>query len=540
MKQRKSIHLIAFCLTVLFLATSLPMMTIAETIAETTAAEQALLAEIEAMLAKERIPGELIVTMKEGVTLEQARNTFREVGLSDDYNDTSVFLYRSHREEPSNNRPVWFTIGVSEQSIVNVFFELTGDDNVSAVIPNFISHRDAIEIEMATAQDIEEADAQAEAAASLDSYDPGTSSWAMEKMGVANAWSLGMRGKESVTIAVLDSGYNPHADVSCVDTTNSINTHLRDAVMDVCSLDITDESGHGTFIVGQIGALLNGSLVNGICQSVTIVPIKISSYDASSGQESASAEAIARAFEHAEDIGADIVNLSFSLPEERYYEKICDAHYSGVVVTAAGNDGVEIIEGSAVEQGKIHDNPAWIVVGCSMLNDEPALFSNYSTVYVDLFAPGILIVGIGNDGESTTVMSGTSMAAPHVAAAAALLLSYAPDLTPSEVRQWIIDTATPAEALEGKCVSGGRLSISGIANAMFTVERDPYSSGDCNGDGRIASLDYAILKGTVLGTYSPNTQQLSAMDVNKDEKVNAIDYMLLKRHVLRKSFIPLG
>ncbi len=540
MKQRKSIHLIAFCLTVLFLATSLPMMTIAETVAETTAAEQALLAEIETMLAQERVPGELIVMMREGVTLEQAKSTFREVGLTDNYNDTSVYLYRSHREEPANNQSVWFTIGVSEQSLANVLFELADDDNVRTVIPNFISLRDDIEIETATDQEIAEADAQAEADISVDSYDPDTSSWAMEKMGVATAWSLGMRGKESVTIAVLDSGYNPHVDVSCVDTTHSINTNLYDEDTDTCSLDITDESGHGTFIVGQIGAALNGSRVNGICQNVTIVPIKISWYSESDNKDHASASSMARAFAHAETIGADIINLSFSLSSESGYNDICDAQYSGVVVTSAGNSGQEIAKDPAVQAGKANDNPAWIVVGNSTSNDTRASSSNYSAVYVDLFAPGVSIVGLNKDGFGIDIKGGTSMAAPHVAAAAALLLSYAPDLTPGEVRQWIIDTATPVEALEGKCVSGGRLSISGIVGAMFSVERDPYSPGDCSGDGSITSVDYMILKRTVLRTYTPEEQQLSGMDVNKDGKVNAVDYMLLKRHVLRTSFIPLG
>ena len=84
------------------------------------------------------------------------------------------------------------------------------------------------------------------------------------------------------------------------------------------------------------------------------------------------------------------------------------------------------------------------------------------------------------------------------------------------------------------------MSISGIVNAMFSVDRDPYSLGDTNGDGRINAIDYARIKQTVLGEYTPTAQQLVAMDINKDGKVNALDYMLAKRHVMRLYCIPLG
>ena len=219
---------------------------------------------------------------------------------------------------------------------------------------------------------------------------------------------------------------------------------------------------------------------------------------------------------------------------------IVETNYSGLIVTAAGNGGKELTFGGGEDAGKANDYPSWIVVGNSTSGDYRAGTSNYSAVYVDIFAPGSMISGIDKDGHSIVSRSGTSMAAPHVAAAAALLMSYAPDLTPAEVRQWIIDTATPVAAFEGKCVSGGRLSISGIVNAMFSVDRDPYSLGDTNGDGRINAIDYARIKQTVLGEYTPTAQQLVAMDINKDGKVNALDYMLAKRHVMRLYCIPLG
>jgi hypothetical protein len=96
--------------------------------------------------------------MKEGVTLEQAKQTFRDAGISDDYNDTSVFLYSSHREELAPDQTVWFSICVSEQSIADFLYALSMDVNVSTVSPNFISRIEDVEIETATEEEISEAD----------------------------------------------------------------------------------------------------------------------------------------------------------------------------------------------------------------------------------------------------------------------------------------------------------------------------------------------------------------------------------------------
>ena len=84
--------------------------------------------------------------------------------------------------------------------------------------------------------------------------------------------------------------------------------------------------------------------------------------------------------------------------------------------------------------------------------------SNYGAVGVDLAAPGSYILST-TTGGNYSYMSGTSMAAPMVTGAAALLYSYDSALTPAEVKTRILAAVRPMEALYGKTASGGMLDI---------------------------------------------------------------------------------
>lgn len=105
-------------------------------------------------------------------------------------------------------------------------------------------------------------------------------------------------------------------------------------------------------------------------------------------------------------------------------------------VVAAGNSGADACNYSPASV------PEALTAGATGSSDARASFSNYGTC-LDLFAPGVSIVSAYNSSDgATTTMSGTSMAAPHVAGAAALYIETHPSALPSEVTQAIVGAAT--------------------------------------------------------------------------------------------------
>ena len=129
------------------------------------------------------------------------------------------------------------------------------------------------------------------------------------------------------------------------------------------------------------------------------------------------------------------------------------------------------------------------------------------------------------------------MAAPQVTAAAALIMSHATQLTPTEVRQLLIDTAVSASALTGKCVSGGYLSISSAIASLYSTSRAAYSKGDVDGNGEVTLQDYMLIRYIVLGSYDATEEQLYAADVDGNGEVTLQDYILAQKHVLQTYYI---
>ncbi|MDX1458724.1 MAG: S8 family serine peptidase, partial [Marinobacter sp.] len=106
-------------------------------------------------------------------------------------------------------------------------------------------------------------------------------------------------------------------------------------------------------------------------------------------------------------------------------------------VVAAGNDDADACDGSPNRVDEA------VTVGSTTREDQRSSFSNYGTC-VDVFAPGSDITGAWYQSDTqTNTISGTSMASPHVAGAAALILDAQPTLQPAEVFNLLLDSATP-------------------------------------------------------------------------------------------------
>ncbi|MEG4503495.1 S8 family serine peptidase [Microcoleus sp. F6_B4] len=296
------------------------------------------------------------------------------------------------------------------------------------------------------------------------------------------AWDTAT-GSSSVLVAVVDSGvdYN-HEDLAANMWTNSgeiagngIDDDGNGYTDDVRGYDFAnndsdpmDDNDHGSHVAGTIGAVGNNSLgITGINHTVRIVPLKF----IGAGGTGSVANA-ARAIRYATDKGADAINYSaggyrpsdFDPLTDVRYDAIADANDAGIIfVAAAGNDA------NNNDSNRFYpanfDLPNVISVAATNRNDGLWSSSNFGATTVDLGAPGSSILSTV-PGNNYDVFSGTSMAAPHVAGAAALLLAQDPTLTVAQLRNSILSTVDPLPSLAGRTVSGGRLNLRNVLNPV--------------------------------------------------------------------------
>jgi subtilisin family serine protease len=263
--------------------------------------------------------------------------------------------------------------------------------------------------------------------------------WALDALGFESVRAAVAPSTVTITVAVLDTG----VDATHEDLAGSVLPGW-DAIIGTPRAD-TDTYGHGTHVAGIIAALAgNGLGGSGAAAGVRILPIRVLDA-AGQGWSSSIAEGIQWAADH----GADVINLSLggTVPSGVYRTAI-DYAVNGrgaVVVASAGND---YQTGNPMQYPA--SDPDAIAVGANTASGHRASFSSTGS-YVALSAPGTSILapcpptgGMCNDASGYARLSGTSMAAPFVSAAAALLRGARPDATAAQVRAWLTSTATDA------------------------------------------------------------------------------------------------
>lgn len=232
--------------------------------------------------------------------------------------------------------------------------------------------------------------------------------------------------------------------------------------------DPMDDAGHGTHVAGTIGALGNNGLgVIGVAPDATIMPLKFMTKDGAGTSEDA-----ARAIIFAVDHGADIINNSWGGEDpSRIVEAAIDyAHQNGtVVIASAGNSGTDNWGNAPAMLTKA------ITVAALNPDGTKAGFSSYGKV--DVAAPGVNILSTRSSqsarnaqlvGDEYEVLSGTSMAAPHVAGLAALILAQNPSLDNEEVRH-----ALTAAAIDTGQSGADTVFGSGIIDAEAALQQPP-------------------------------------------------------------------
>ncbi|NBW81414.1 hypothetical protein EBR21_06635 [bacterium] len=294
-------------------------------------------------------------------------------------------------------------------------------------------------------------------------------SWGIGKVHAPEAW-LKTQGSEQVVVADIDTGF----DYNHEDLINNIWRNTKEIpgdgidndgngfVDDVVGWDFVnkdslpwDDNGHGTHTSGSIGATGgNGVGTSGVAPHVRLMGLKFLSGDGSGSTEDA-----VRAINYAVQNGASI--LSNSWGGDEYSKALEDAISAAaakniVFVAAAGNDGTN--NDTLPMYPAAYNLPNVIAVAASDSDDHLVDYSNYGANSVHIVAPGDRVFSTV-PGNKYEVNSGTSMACPHVAGAAALLRSFKPTLSAVEIKRILMASVDKDPEYADKIASGGRLNV---------------------------------------------------------------------------------
>ena len=312
-------------------------------------------------------------------------------------------------------------------------------------------------------------------------------------IGVSNVWDR-TTGSKDIVVGIIDSGidYNhpdlaaniwknfgeTGTDVSGKDkTSNGIDDDNNGYIDDWRGWNFIrnnnnpmDDNEHGTHVAGTIGAVGNNATgVAGVNWNVSLVGLKF--LDSSGGGYTSDAIA---AVEYAVKMKFFATNNSWGGGgySQSLFDAIKKARDGGqLFVAAAGNDGANNDSFSSYPANFALDN----IISVAALDKDGNLawFSNYGKNKVHVAAPGMEIFSTipGNQYDS---LNGTSMAAPHVTGAAALMKAAIPSLTAEEIKQRLIATTTSIPSSFDKVMSSGMINVeSALSYQKNTVPPSP-------------------------------------------------------------------
>ena len=337
--------------------------------------------------------------------------------------------------------------------------------------------------------------------------------WALEKIQAEQAWDLA-KGSESVVVAVIDTGIDyTHSDLEGniwnnpgEVANNGIDDDGNGYVDDIYGWDFVnsdndpmDGHNHGTHVAGTIAAATNNNKqVSGVAWHTKLAALKFLA-DGGWGYTSDAIDAIA----YCVAMEIPISNNSWGGGgySQALKDVITQAGDAGhLFCAAAGNSGSD--NDQIPHYPANYDSANIISVAASNPEDKLAYFSCFGKNTVDLAAPGTSILNLIPNG-GTAYMSGTSMATPHVAGAAAVLLSQNPSSKHQELKNTLMNSIDPIEDFEGKMVAAGRLNLFNALQATSPHWLTVSPASGVVGAGTKTDLDFSIdASGFVAGTKS--------------------------------------
>ena len=341
--------------------------------------------------------------------------------------------------------------------------------------------------------------------------------YGLARIGAQSVWDNFTTGSSNVVVGVIDQGIDfTHPDLAANVWTNPSPGSLSNLGItgDVNGYDFnnntgtlfsnTDPESHATHVAGIIGASgNNGQGITGVNWNVRLMSLKFLDADGFGD----TADAI-RACNYAREMrnlwltqgqakGANIrvLNASFGTGEftQAFVDAINQLNSAGILfVAAAGNvdDGTREPNNELVPHFPSgFDAPNIISVGATTPTDSLAEFSHFGSASVDLGAPGLQILsttppctnpgpfpdfpcepsfpaGFGPTTDTYSFFSGTSMSAPHVSGAAALMWAFNPNLTIAEVKNLLLLNGDVQSTLIDKTLTGRRLNVSNSFQAL--------------------------------------------------------------------------
>lgn len=302
----------------------------------------------------------------------------------------------------------------------------------------------------------------------------------------ASAWASGHTGLSSVIVGVIDEGImNTHSELAAncwvnpYDPVDGIDNDGNGYVDDKWGWDFDGNNNttfdgtqddHATHVAGTIGAVGgNGAGVAGVCWSVKMISCKFL------GRNGGTTANAILAVDYITDLktrhGLNIVATNNSWGGGGFSQALKDAIDRAnaadiLFVAAAGNNGTN--NDATASYPSNYTSANVIAVAAITSTGTLASFSQYGATTVDLGAPGQAIystVPVSQKGKVVSgyaSYSGTSMATPHVTGAAALYASTHSGATAAQIKSAILGSTVATGSLTGKCVTGGRLNVSGF------------------------------------------------------------------------------
>ena len=385
-------------------------------------------------------PGEILIGFRDGVSTAEQNKVLAKVGATEKRKFTKIH---------------GALLDLKPEKVERALEQLRADDRVRYAEPNTLIHLDALPNDPFfnrlwglnnTGQTVQ-----------------GLTGLPDADIDAPEAWNV-TTGSNAVTVAVIDTGIDgSHPDLSsqmwinpgenCTGCrTDRIDNDGNGYVDDWRGWDWVnhdnnpaDDHGHGTHVAGTIGASGNNGIgVTGVNWHVRLMPLKF----LSSAGSGTTADAVSAVL-YAADKGADVMNNSWG--GDTYSQALADAiavadDRGSLFVAASGNSSND--NDANPDYPSSYDNPNVISVAATEHRDGLAWFSNIGRRTVDLGAPGLNVYSTW-PGGSYQFLTGTSMAAPHVSGAAALVKAAFPNASDLGIKALLLSSVDPNASLAG-------------------------------------------------------------------------------------------